>query len=148
MSLRNQTTQISLELCCMIGLSHCSTLFRLGLLKVNRIFRSAPSSHFRCMSNEAFQLYFFGKLSLTFAYLSENPESLIIWKFEKKKLKKKKKNLKIFFLKIFFSNFFFNFFFSFVVWFFLTNYLVFDVWSQTFQFLTIKPMNLFDTNKE
>ena len=62
----------------------CSALFRAGLLKVNRIFRSAPSSHFRCMSNEAFQLYFFGKLSLTFAYLSENPESLIIWKFEKK----------------------------------------------------------------
>ena len=66
-----------------------SALLRAGLLKVNRIFRSAPSSHFRCMSNEAFQLYFFGKLSLTFAYLSENPESLIIWKFEKKKIKKK-----------------------------------------------------------
>ena len=39
--------------------SGCTTLFRAGLLKVNRIFRSAPSSHFRCMSNEAFQLYFF-----------------------------------------------------------------------------------------
>ena len=39
-------------------------------------------------------LYFFGKLSLTFAYLSENPEFLIIWKFEKKKLRKKKKKKK------------------------------------------------------
>ena len=89
-----------------------SALFRAGLLKVNMIFRSAPSSHFRCMSNEAFQLYFFGKLSLTFAYLSENPEFLIIWKFEKKKkkkkLKKKKKKKK---LKFFFSKFFFKFFF-------------------------------------
>ena len=65
-----------------------TALFSAGLLKVNRIFRSAPSSHFRCMSNEAFQLYFFGKLSLPFAYLSENPEFLIIWKFKKKKLKK------------------------------------------------------------
>ena len=65
-----------------------SALFRAGLLKVNRIIRSAPSSHFRCMSNEAFQLYFFGKLSLTFAYLSENPESLIIWNFEKKEKKR------------------------------------------------------------
>ena len=117
-----------------------SALFRAGLLKVNRIFRSAPSSHFRCMSNEAFQLYFFGKLSLTFAYLSENPESLTIWKFEKKILKKK--------LKFFFSKFFFKFFFLICCLIFFTNYLVFDVWSQTFQFLTIKPMNLFDTNKE
>ena len=90
----------------MAGYKSINALLRAGLLKVNRIFRSAPSSHFRCMSNEAFQLYFFGKLSLTFAYLSENPESLIIWKFEKKKKK----------IEIFFSNFFFQiFFFSFAV---------------------------------
>ena len=46
------------------------------------------------------------------------------------------------------TSFFQIFFFLFVILFFITSDLVFDVWSQMFQFLTIKPMNLFDTNKE
>ena len=50
------------------------------------------------MSNEAFQLSFFGKLGLTLPNLGENPASMVIWrrKFEKnlKKNLKKKKNEK------------------------------------------------------
>ena len=52
------------------------------------------------MSNEAFQLSFFGKLGLTLPYLGENPASMIMWRkwFEKKNEKKieKKKKLQFF----------------------------------------------------
>ena len=42
------------------------------------------------MSNEAFQLSFFGKLGLTLPNLGKNPVSMVIWRRKlKKKLKKK-----------------------------------------------------------
>ena len=83
------------------------------------------------MLNEAFQLSFFGKLGLTLPNLGKNPAFMIIWK---KNLKKKiKKNFKK------------KSHFPFIS---LADYLVFDVRRQIFQFLTLKPQNLFDANKE
>ena len=56
------------------------------------------------------------------------------------------KKIKKYFLKKYF--FFDLFFLTISCLIFFTNPLVFQIWSQMFQILTIKPLELFDTNKE
>jgi hypothetical protein len=38
------------------------------------------------MSDEALQLYFFGKLGLTLPNLAKNPASMVIWKKRERKI--------------------------------------------------------------